>query len=225
MNLMATNDCAAVNDRALLTVRPVLYLDWDGVINFYGSRNQYSKRSGFSYMRRGSAYDLINHHDPNSFVDYSRGSFPLNWSAELLKKLAALPVEIVILSTWRHSFVKLVEATQWELENYRVLDWEDGPKDREHSGKIDALLADQLANPRPFIWADDEAHEFYTDEHRALLSHVPQLLLAPDENIGLKLSDYELILRFLEGLSATEELAPEASTESCTELSSTDSSS
>lgn len=178
---------------------PVLYLDWDGVVNFFGSRTQYLKHSGLGYVRRGSAsplpYEL-------SFDSYGlkRGPFPLNWSAELLRKLAALPVEIAFLSTWRHSFPALLRATQWELEGYRVLDWTDGPRGSEHSGKVPALLADQLAAPRPFIWADDEAHRFYGPVERAQLSSVPQLLLEPQESLGLTKADYLKMVEFLDGL-------------------------
>lgn len=176
---------------------PVLYLDWDGVINFFGSRNQYRKRSGFSYMRRGSASPLQNLAWNNGYII---GPFDLNWSAELLRKLAALPVEIVALTTWRESFSQLIAATDWELKDYRVLHWKDGPKESEHAGKIDALLKDQLENPRPFIWADDEAHAFYTDEKRLQLAHIPQLLIEPDENIGLTIEDYNSMVNFLESL-------------------------
>lgn len=181
---------------------PVLYLDWDGVINFMGSRSQHRKRSGLGYMRRGSASPLPETLNSNGYDSpFRSGPFPLNWSAELLRKLSALPVEIVVLSTWRHSFSELLKATQWDLEHYRVLDWADGPRGSEHSGKVLALLMDQLMEPRPFIWADDEAHDFYTDELRAKLSHVPQLLIAPDENLGITLEDYRSMVSFLDGLN------------------------
>jgi len=181
-----------------LTSRPVLYFDWDGVVNFFGSRSQHRKRSGLGYIRRSSASPLS---EPSGgWSSYQPvGPFPLNWSAELLRKLEALPVELVFLSTWRHSFVNLSRATQWDPE-VRVLDWVDGPKGSTHSGKVDALIADQLANPRPFIWADDEAIQFYTPEKREPLKDIPQLLLEPDEEIGLTLEDYEKMVGFLEGL-------------------------
>lgn len=176
---------------------PVLYLDWDGVVNFFGSRAQYRKRSGFSYMRRGSASPLQN---LAWSAGYQLGPFSMNWSAELLRKLAELPVEIAALTTWRDSFSQLIAATDWELDNYRVIDWKNGPAGSEHAGKVDALIADQLANPRPFIWADDEAHKYYTEEKRGLLSHIPQLLIEPNEDIGLTMSDYHSMVDFLESL-------------------------
>jgi len=174
---------------------PVLYLDWDGVVNFFGSRNQYNKRSGFGYVRRGSAQATIMLNGTEQPYLFS-----MNWSAELLRKLAALPLEVVFLSTWRHRFPELLRATQWELDSYRILDWEDGPEGKVHSGKVAALLLDQINDPRPFIWADDEAHDFLTDDHRALMSSVPHLLLAPDDNIGLTGDDYRSMVSFLEGL-------------------------
>lgn len=183
---------------AICAKRPVLYLDWDGVVNFFGSRNQYLKKAGFGYLRRGSAMPRPADRPSGSM---SFGPFPLNWSAELLRKLAALPVDIVFLSTWRHSFSELLKATQWELENYRILDWTDGPRGSEHAGKVPALLADQLADPRPFIWADDEAHSFYTEDDRAKLAGIPQLLLAPSEALGLTADDYATMLSFLNELN------------------------
>lgn len=197
---MSNLDDTPASDLPVSLKRPVLYLDWDGTVNFFGSRNNYRKRSGFSYMRRGSASPLPEF-DPwggNGFAP--GGPYAMNWSAELLRKLAALPVDIVALTAWRHSFSELVRATQWDLDSFRVLDWVDGPTGRMHSGKVVALVADQLRDPRPFIWADDEAIAFYTDEHKELLSGIPQLLLAPDENLGLTRDDYDSILGFLESL-------------------------
>lgn len=192
---MTNFDAAMIGEK-----RPVLYLDWDGVVNFFGSRNQYIKKSGFGYLRRGSAVPRPADRPAGSL---SFGPFSLNWSAELLRKLAALPVDIVFLSTWRHSFSELLKATNWELDSYRVLDWADGPKGSEHAGKVPALVADQLADPRPFIWADDEAHSFYGDDDRAKLSGIPQLLLAPNEDLGLVMADYEAMLDFLSDLPST----------------------
>lgn len=197
---MSNLDDATMSNAPISSKRPVLYLDWDGTVNFFGSRNKYRKHSGFSYMRRGSA-SLLPEFDPwggNGFAP--GGPYAMNWSAELLRKLAALPVDIVALTAWRHSFSELIKATQWELESFRVLDWADGPTGRMHSGKVAALIADQLRDPRPFIWADDEAIAFYTDEHKAQLAGIPQLLLAPDENIGLTRADYESMLEFIESL-------------------------
>ena len=171
---------------------PALYLDWDGVVNFFGSRSQYNKRAGFGYLRRGSAVAMLKLN--GAVQPYS---FSMNWSAELLRKLTALPVEVVFLSTWRHQFPELLKATQWDLGGYRILDWEDGPEGSEHAGKVDALLADQLADPRPFIWADDEAHSFLTEDHLASLSSVPHLLLSPSEDVGLTGDDYRSMVSFL----------------------------
>lgn len=180
---------------------PALYLDWDGVINFFGSRSQYRKRSGLSYMRRGSASPLQNTRDRLSYDTSFYRAYPQNWSAELLRKIADLRVEVVFLSTWRDSFPELIRATQWnDLKNFRVLDWEDGPKNSEHAGKVPALVADQLAHPRPFIWADDEAHAFYGAAERELLKDTPQLLLEPNEDVGLTTDDYLAMVKFLDGL-------------------------
>lgn len=181
-----------------LTNKAVLYFDWDGVVNFFGSRSQYRKHSGLGYMRRGSASPL---EEPRGgwASPQTVGPFPLNWSAELLRKLEELPVELVFLSTWRHSFVNLSRATQWN-PTVRVLDWTDGPRGAVHAGKVEALVADQLANPRPFIWADDEAIQFYTEDKRELLGATPQLLLEPKEEIGLTIEDYEKMVAFLASL-------------------------
>lgn len=193
-------------DLASASKKPVLYLDWDGVVNFFGSRNQYRKRSGFHYLRRGSAMPIAEFSPWGGNGFAPRGPFSLNWSAELLRKLAELPVDIVALTTWRHSFTELIKATQWELESFRVLDWVDGPKGKEHAGKIPALIQDQIMNPRPFIWADDEAIAFYNDDHRKMLEGIPQLLLAPDEKVGLTMADYEAMLKFLASLGLNTDL-------------------
>lgn len=191
-----------MNSNSSPTALPVLYLDLDGVVNFTGSRTQYAKHSGFGHMRRGSVLDP----SKPSYDAFTRRNnlLNLNWSAELLRKLAQLPVELVILSTWRHDFDTFKRVTQWDdLTEYRVLDWADGPRGSEHAGKVPALVADQLADPRPFIWVDDEAHPFYSDADRDALSSVPNLLVTTDEKFGITLADYTAMLSFLASLSGS----------------------
>lgn len=191
-----------MNSNSSPNALPVLYLDLDGVVNFTGSRTQYAKHSGFGHMRRGSVLDP----SKPSYDAFTRRNnlLNLNWSAELLRKLAQLPVELVILSTWRHDFDTFKRVTQWDdLTEYRVLDWTDGPRGSEHAGKVPALVADQLADPRPFIWVDDEAHAFYSDADRDALSSVPNLLVTTDEKFGITLADYTAMLSFLASLSGS----------------------
>ncbi|MBC9927224.1 HAD domain-containing protein [Leucobacter sp. cx-169] len=178
-----------------MSVNPVLYLDVDGVINFAGGRGSHAKKSGLGHTRRTSVFARSTVRAYGAPAPAPQ-SYEIRWSAELLRKLSAIEgLDIVWLSTWRDATADLERALSWRGP-VGCLDWVDGPAGAEHSGKVPALLQDQAFRPRPFIWADDEAHDFYLPEHRARTAGTPQLLIAPVESIGLTAANLDEIAAF-----------------------------
>jgi hypothetical protein len=164
---------------------PVLYMDFDGVLAFKGSVSQYQARA-----------DLGDVHENENALSLS-AIRELHWSGELVERLRALPADWVWLTSW-------FEVAQRELDpmlqvkSASSLFW---TPDIDQYDKWEALVRDQNRNPRPFVWADDVATEFF--DASELLTWVPHLVLTPDEEMGLTRADLDAIQTFFEdyGLS------------------------
>jgi hypothetical protein len=165
--------------------KPVLYMDFDGVLNFFGSRSAYTKRSNApGYLRRNSVYDI----ETNSW-------YGLNWSAELVRKLGELDADWLWLTSWREKAPALLDPAL-QVASVGSLDWDFSEATGwNHDLKWLALLADQDANPRPFVWVDDEATRAF--DETALLVKVPYLLVKPDPNFGMTRADLDNVREFL----------------------------
>ena len=178
--------------------RPVLYLDFNGVIDFFGGRGSYGKRSGLGYARHSSVH---------STTEPSPGWYSFQWSAELLRKLDALEgLDIIWVSAWRQETALLENAMRWHKPS-GFLEWGDPVRDLSDSvEKLNAILADQAENPRPFIWADDEATTWYDQmrEKGTLPALEPHLVIAPDSKTGLTSSDLVAISNFVTAHTFTE---------------------
>lgn len=163
-----------------MSPKATLYLDIDGVVNFFGSRNYYRKHSELGYLRRSSA----------AAKGYLYG---MNWSNELLHRLDAIEgLEVALLSTWNSRHESLFHALQWST--HRVLGDVEGRY--SDSRKFQELMEDQDVNPRPFIWADDTATSLAT----WLPAETEHLVLTPHEDLGLDHDDIAAIEDFVAGL-------------------------
>jgi len=124
-----------------------LLLDVDGCLNFFGGRTALDK-------------DNFELPWPTREEAVVRG-YTIVWSPDMLAALDALDLEIVWLTTWRESAVNdLAPVLGWGAD-FRVL--HPLPEDEwmyqtvaSIKWKLPALLADQEADPSPFIWVDDE---------------------------------------------------------------------
>lgn len=154
-----------------------LYLDIDGVVNFFGSRNQYRKHSALGYLRRGQ-------------IGSEGLTFPFNWSAQLLRELDSVDgLEIVLLSTWNKYSDELFKGLDWRA--HRVLGDVEGARSDHY--KLDELEIDQSNDPLPFIWADDTA----TILSPQIDAPSDKLILMPDEKFGLTHDDLAEIKNFV----------------------------
>jgi hypothetical protein len=156
-----------------------LFLDFDGVVNFDGSRSAYTKRSNelnlAGYLRRNSAV--------------SRGRvYNLNYSDEVVTKLnrmkAAHNFSLRWLSTWVDDTAGLDVTLGLNSNGY--VPWDpytdvtyDNLFEVRASRKYAALKADY--DGEPFVWVDDEATVKFVPSD----FDVPYLVLAPDPRYGL----------------------------------------
>jgi len=150
-----------------------LYLDVDGVINYFGGRMNYDKD------------DFENPWPTRAEAEVRR--FRVVWAPEMLAALDALDLDIVWLTTWRNSAVNdlapalggwganfrvmhPLEEDEWMFQRVASIEW-----------KLPALLADQKADPSPFIWLDDEIGMKEAVEAR----QVGGLAMPPNPDVGI----------------------------------------
>ena len=166
-----------------------LFLDFDGVVNFDGSRSAFHRNpDALGYLRRNHIYSYM-------------GGFDINYSAELVKKLNEMHSEFgftwLWLSTWVDECVSLLDPKLGSNSDGFVA-W------NPHFGITNANLTAERARRKyaaikenydgePFIWIDDEA----TVEFKASDFAVPTLVIAPDAKFGLVASDLVKIKEFL----------------------------
>ena len=167
-----------------------LYLDFDGVVNAPHPQHKMVKK--FSIEIEGSQ-----HLAPVNYITYS----PI--VVERLESFRkTYNVELVWGTTWNHSNHVLKLASDLKgLDNGRVLpavlhtaqvgrrEWTQW--------KADAIIVDQLKNPRPFIWVDDNAHQFHGTAVESQVS-APSLFVTPNSTFGLTLNDLDKMETFLQ---------------------------
>lgn len=164
-----------------MSVKATLYLDIDGVVNFFGSRTQHNKFARLGYLRRGSAPAEGN-------------LYRMDWSAELLKRLSEIDgLEIALLSTWNTNSEALFTALQWSAD--RVLGDVAGYDSDQR--KFEVLKADQAETQLPFIWADDTATFLGAGFTDSMAAHE---IIAPMPNIGITATELAVIEDFVNSL-------------------------
>ncbi|TDP92307.1 hypothetical protein EDF62_1512 [Leucobacter luti] len=161
--------------------RPIIYLDFDGVLNAISTGvTQLPRITGFGGYRRVKV-----------------SSYTVTWSREVLDRLRLLQdiADIHWLSTWRADTAIIERELPVKLDGW--FDFQND--DLSHSGKLEALLIDQAEAPRPFIWVDDEEHSYYRAAHRdGLLPELAEhLLIEPSTFAGLSVGNFELMEDFL----------------------------
>lgn len=115
-----------------------------------------------------------------------------SYAPEVVERLGNTGLELVLLSTWGKRASYLTERIEplsaasidpTYLPNTQIIH------------KRDALIADQLKSPAPFVWVDD----MITDWARRIVAKklsVPKLLIKPDEETGLNDSELKRIEAF-----------------------------
>jgi hypothetical protein len=174
------------------------YCDFDGVINFFGSRNKYGKHKDvFGYVKR------------NSRMDHN-----IDWSAALASKMNSLRnlygYDFVWHSSWTRDmmsvFGPLVDITADDF-----LDWDadsgfsyistpvpviNALRDaRKYAKLLDVIAAD----PHPFVWVDDTATGLYNPDDFTGFG-IPHLIIKTDGDVGLTKTDFAAITDFFAAL-------------------------
>jgi hypothetical protein len=121
-----------------------LYLDIDGVLNAWHPEDAWPDSE-------------IRNVDVAVDIDGYRGLAGLTWAADLIDALASLDVELVWATTWTTDAPTVAAGAFGFGAGQRFLSPLDGRmRAPSIAWKEEAVIADQLASPSPFIWVDDE---------------------------------------------------------------------
>lgn len=181
--------------------RPLMLIDFDGVINQFPDPKVRRRRNTTSWMKPGdpriALYDAGNWFVPDrkERVDTGRhGSWTITWSSHLVERLRALDAEILWLSTWQ-PYTELLNAHLGV--DWKTVVWYDPVTGAGRlTGKRRAVL-DHLGECRPLVWIDDEETTY--DAGLAIQSNgpsAPVLGVGPDSSIGISRPQMEMIERF-----------------------------
>lgn len=191
--------------------RPVLYLDVDGVVNF------------IKHPRKGSPYewDDIERAQVASPIEGDDRTFKITYSKTLSLKLLELEAycDIEWLTTWGHeanTHISPLIGLPQDLKVTGTVDDYRAERDTGQSGlvivnsynwKLETIKKDQNENPRPFIWADDNAIDYPAREWLANLDEVPWCTIIPTHiEGGLNPTHIMYMREFIQAVREREEV-------------------
>lgn len=183
--------------------RPLLFIDFDGVINQFPDDKVMRRQGRTGWMRpddsHRAAYAPDNWFRPDRrerllVRDLGR-RFVIRWNAELVARLDALDADKWWLTTWQPETGRLNRALGVDWPTIR---WYDPvTRDGILTGKRRTIL-DALKQDRPIVWLDDEETTYnaglaiQTTPHEA-----PVLGVGPDSAIGIGRPQMDLIVDFI----------------------------
>lgn len=183
--------------------RPLLFIDFDGVINQFPDPKVMRRQGTTDWMRpddpRRAAYAPDNWFRPDRrerlLVHDLGRRFTIRWNAELVARLDALDADKWWLSTWQPETAQLNRALGVD---WPTVQWYD-PTTREGiwTGKRRTIL-DALAQNRPIVWLDDEETTYNAGLAIQATPHeAPVLGVGPDSAIGVGRPQMDLVEDFI----------------------------
>lgn len=183
--------------------KPIIYLDFDGVIN---QINPF----GIPRTSTGGEYPI----DVVKIADTPEGRYRCRWNRSLADGLYTLRdrAELKWLSTWQPFTDVLDRMLDWSPDVVETVRWYDADsKNGIWTGKPDHILSrirfeNTEPEPTPIIWVDDE--ECIYRAYQRILDADPKsriLMIRPDCRIGVSPRQFELINRFVKNPAGFEE--------------------
>lgn len=183
--------------------RPLVLIDFDGVINQFPDTKVRCRQNSTSWMKPGDpripVYDHANwfvpDHNHTVWAGNYHGNIRITWSAELVDRLRTLHAQVLWLSTWQPytDALNLALNVDWE-----TITWYN-PITREgrYTGKRRSVIS-RLALSRPIVWIDDEETTY--DAGLAIQASgpaAPMLGVGPNSDIGISRPQMTMIEQFV----------------------------
>lgn len=169
-------------------MRPILFCDFDGVINQFPFIHQrvINDEDRADYITEG--LEIVTHGlneyalrkqvcdekvffypDSRFVAKAGNGEFIINYNSEMVSRLKGLidsdVIEFVWLTTWREHTVQLDEKFGFPADKVSWLQWQQKMSDYNHAGKgwaIDDWFEEHPEfNKRRWVWLDDVATRSY----------------------------------------------------------------
>ncbi len=177
---------------------PFLILDFDGVINMLGTAGDARRNpEALGYIARAD-------------LECNGVSYPVRYSRELVQRLNAVVrasgAEWLWLTTWNECGIASINpgigATgsdwiRWGSDANDTIGSAPSTVEARKVAKYAAVVELISANPRPFVWADDEAATNFRAEDFPMLGEGEMLALVPDARVGVTRSELERIEKLL----------------------------
>lgn len=189
--------------------KPRLYLDVDNVLNARKAARKWRTEGDAPDSGYGRGFAISwDTGTGGGWNSYMPTQYRMVWSVKLIEALKALEkehnVEIVWCTTWCDDAPKSVGPLMGLGASHRVLHPLNGVVSFPSiEWKLESVREDQLANPSPYIWIDDEVWDLGIDR---LISSLPggkddrYLLIGPQGPWGITPQNMKEIHSFLEGL-------------------------
>lgn len=162
-------------------MKPILFCDFDGVINQFpyrweketdGSHDKEIEHAGstnYGFFHDDFDDDRFFRADEFVMLPTYKGTFAISWSSEMVERLRNLiledKVDFVWLTTWREEAVSLLNPLLGFPQHVNYLYWTRKMSDYSHAGKGHAVMDYFSSYPeqagRKMVWIDDVATRNY----------------------------------------------------------------
>lgn len=186
--------------------QPIIFMDFDDVINLYESTNKYFSEN--KHLLPGYIQKTTIHVQTSGIQE----NYKLKWSAELTRKLMTLkqnnPYTWVWLTTWLNH-TNTLDQTLKITSDYTA-EWDAYPKttgwikldqqqteQHRNQEKLDYILDFTDKHPHtPFVWVDDSATKLWENKYLQNPNQ-PRLIITPQPKQGINLQQLNTIETFI----------------------------
>lgn len=154
-------------------------MDVDGVLNALNDHSMWSPAG----LKSGRATS-------------DNGTYTIKWAPELIDGLKALDLDLCWATTWRSTAASSIGPLIGWGEDSRWLTHDHGSLDRygwSIDWKYPSVVADQKADPSPFLWVEDELEGW----HMQWAEDAGGLAICPDPEFGITPEQLEEIREYV----------------------------
>lgn len=174
-----------------------VYQDIDCCLNATYNARAWRKEGDTDNAGYSKGYVHPEHDDHGVYKGKSLVKYLMEWNSRLIDALNELDYDLVWATTWREDAREVGKLMKLTPSSERVLHPLGGQTTFPSIGwKYDAILRDQINDPGPFIWVEDEINGLPTSV-QGTLKDMDGLLISPDPNLGVTPKQVEQMREFI----------------------------